>query len=305
MTLSSREGFIPFRGFQTWYSVVGDGEEPGKLPLLALHGGPGAPHDYIEPVGDLAGSGRRVIFYDQLGCGRSATPSNPDMWTVDLYVEEVDAVREALGLERVHLLGQSWGGMLAMQYALTQPAGVASLVIADSPASMKQWVDEANGLREALPPDVQETLLRHEAAGTTDSPEYDAAMQVFYARHVCRLDPLPDCVARTFGLLAENPEVYHTMNGPSEFHVTGTLKTWDIVPRLGEITIPTLVISGRYDEATPAIARTVHDGIPGSQWVLFENSSHMPHVEERELFMQTVGEFLERIEGASGGPSLP
>ncbi len=299
-TISSRpttQGRIPFKGYETWYEVVGDGEEPGKLPLLTLHGGPGACHDYLRSLEALADTGRRVVFYDQVGCGRSVIgESRPELWTVDLFVEEVDAVRAALGLDRIHLLGQSWGGMLAMEYMLRQPAGVVSLTIASSPASMIQWVAEANKLREQLPPEVQQTLLRHEEAGTTDSPEYDAAMHVFYDRHVCRVVPNPDYVTRSFELLAQAPEVYHTMNGPSEFHVVGTLKEWDVIDRLGEITVPTLVTSGRFDEATPEIAGTVHRGIPGSEWVLFEQSSHMPHAEEPERYMAVVADFLDRTE---------
>ncbi len=295
-TQPAQEGLIPFHGYHTWYRVVGDHEEPGKLPLLALHGGPGATHDYLESLEAMTATGRRVIFYDQLGCGKSAIPSNPSLWTVELYVEEVNAVRAALGLDRVHILGQSWGGMLGMEYALTGPAGLASLTIADSPASMTQWVAEANRLRAELPPDVQQTLLTHEAAGTTDSPAYVAAMDVFYRRHVCRVDPMPEYVQRAFANIDANPEVYHTMNGPSEFHVIGTLKDWDITDRLGEIHVPALVVSGRYDEATPIIAETVHRGIPGSAWVLFEHSSHMPHAEEPERFMQVLGDFLTRVE---------
>ena len=195
MATPVQEGTIPFKGYDTWYRIVGEGEEPGKLPLLLLHGGPGAAHDYLESLAAMAETGRRVIFYDQLGCGSSAIPeSKPELWTVGLYVEEVDAVRRALGLERIHLLGQSWGGMLGMEYALTQPAGLVSLTVASSPASMTQWVAEANRLREELPPEVQGTLLRHEAAGTTDDPEYHAAMEVFYERHVCRVKPTPEYV---------------------------------------------------------------------------------------------------------------
>src|SRR5215813_4324028 len=149
------EGFIPFRGYRTWYRIVGEREDPGKLPLLALHGGPGVPHDYLEPLEAIAHTGRRVIFYDQLGAGNSDHPHNPELWTVPLFVEEVGVVRQALGLERLHILGQSWGGMLGMEYALTQPGGLLSLIVANSPASMIQWVSEANRLRAALPPDVQ------------------------------------------------------------------------------------------------------------------------------------------------------
>lgn len=290
------EGSVAFRGYNVWYRIVGEREESGKLPLLCLHGGPGVPHDYLEPLEAMAATGRRVIFYDQLGCGNSDHPHNPSLWTVDLFVEEVGVVRRALGLDRIHLLGQSWGGMLAMQYALTRPAGLVSLIVASSPASMRQWVAEANRLRMELPPEVQQTLLRHEQAGTTDDPVYQEAMMVFYRRHVCRLDPWPDCLNRAFEKLQRNPEVYNTMNGPSEFHVTGVIKDWDIVDRLGEIQVHTLVTSGRYDEATPTIAETVHRGIKGSEWVIFEHSAHLPHAEEPERYMQILNQFLRRVE---------
>jgi proline-specific peptidase len=293
-TLAVHEGRIPFGGATTWYKVVGEGEQPGRQPLLCLHGGPGGPHDYLESMQELARTGRRVIFYDQLGCGRSPYPSDPGKWTVELFLDEIDAVRDALGLDRLHVLGQSWGGMLAMEYALTQPTGVESLTICDSPASIPQWVAEANRLRAELPADVQETLVRHEEAGTTDDPEYERACVAFYDRHVCRVRPYPDFVQRTFDQMPN--EVYLTMNGPSEFHSIGTLKDWDIIPRLGEITIPALVISGRYDEATPLIAETVRDGIPGAEWVLFDESSHMPHVEEPERFLEVVSEWLARCD---------
>jgi proline-specific peptidase len=293
---SVREGHIPFRGHHTWYRVVGDGEAEGRLPLVALHGGPGGTHDYLESLGALARRGRRVVFYDQLGCGRSDRPDDPSLWTVDLFVEELDAVREALGLDRIHLFGSSWGGMLAMEYALRQKPGLASLIVASSPASMRQWVKETARLRSELPQEVQETLSRHEEAGTTGSQEYEEACMVFYRRHVCRLEEWPDYVERS--MMALPNQVYLTMNGPSEFHVVGTLKDWDIRDRLGEIELPTLVTSGRYDEATPEIAGTVHRGIRGSDWVVFEESSHMAHAEEPERYLEVLEDFLRRrVEG--------
>ena len=293
---SIKEGFITFRGYRVWYRSVGKTEDPGRMPLLCLHGGPGANHDYLEPLEAMAGTGRRVIFYDQVGGGNSDHPSDPAMWTVALFLEELGVVRRELGLERVHILGQSWGGMLGMEYALTRPQGLESLALANAPASIPQWVVETNRLRAALPSDVQETLLRHERDGTTDNPAYEEAMLVFYRRHVCRLDPWPDCVNRTFVKAAENPEVYRVMFGPSEFHVVGTLKEWDIVDRLSEIRVPTLIMGGRHDEATPAITETVHRGIRGSEWVIFDKSSHMPHLEETERYMEVLTDFLDRVE---------
>jgi len=295
------EGYVPFRGHRTWYRVYGDREVGSKLPLLCLHGGPGGCYDALETLRAVAETGRRAIFYDQLGCGNSDHVDDPSLWTVALFREEIDAVRQALGLDRIHLLGQSWGGMLAMEYMLANPSGVASLTIASSPASMPQWVAEANRLREDLPPEVQANLLAHERAGTTDSPEYQAAAMVFYTRHLCRLDPWPEELTRAFVKQTAYPQVYRTMNGPSEFHLTGTLRDWDIVDRLPEITGPTLITSGRYDEATPPLVRTIHEGIPGSEWVLFDDCSHTAHLEQPDLYTAVLGEFLDRIEG--GGTS--
>ncbi len=297
--LNVTEGYVPFHGYKTWYRIVGDLDHPrpGTFPVLMLHGGPGVPHDYLESLEALAATGRPVIFYDQLGCGKSDRPDDSSMWTVQLFIDELAEVRRALGLDRIHLLGQSWGGMLAMEYALTQPEGIISLTIASSPASMKLWVEEANRLREDLPPDVQATLLKHEAAGTTDSDEYQHTMMAFYKRHVCRVVPFPDYVQRAFEQMGA--QVYNTMNGPSEFHVVGVLKDWDIRRRLGEIRIPTLLTSGRYDELTPMQAEIVANGIPGAEWVVFEASAHMPHAEEQERYLQVLDQFLSRVEAST------
>ena len=295
MTIREEEGYIPVEdGYKVWYrSVGGSGDKDEQIPLLLLHGGPGALHDYLENLQSLATETRRVIFYDQLGCGRSDQPDEPERWRIPRFVDEVGIVRRALGLERVHILGQSWGGMLAIEYTLTQPEGLVSLILSNTLSSMPLWIAEANRLRAELPPEVQETLTRHEEAGTTDSEEYEQAMTVFYDRHVLRIQPMPDFVQRSFSGMGQ---VYHTMNGPSEFHVIGVIKDWDRTDRLGEIHVPTLIISGRYDESTPTINEVLQRGIPGSEWVVLENSSHLAHVEEPELYMQTVRNFLSRVE---------
>jgi L-proline amide hydrolase len=294
------EGTIPFRGLDTWYRIVGEGEQPGKLPLLLLHGGPGAPHDYLESLEAVAETGRRAIFYDQLGCGNSSR-SGESLWNVETFVEEVGVVRDAVGLERTHLFGSSWGGMLAMEYALTKPHGLASLVISSSPASIPLWAEETMRLRKELPEDVQRTLDEHEAAGTTDSPAYEAASMEFYKRHVCRLDPWPDGVARTFAKMEADSDVYRYMQGPNEFVITGTIKDWDITGRLGEIGVPTLVTTGRYDECTPMQAEIVHRGISGSEWVVFEDSSHMQFVEEPVRYLGVLDDFLTGVEARAAG----
>jgi L-proline amide hydrolase len=291
------EGRMQRNGYETWYRVVGD-PDAERTPVIICHGGPGAAHDYTVPIAELSRFGRACVLYDQLGCGNSThLPDAPaDFWTPELFKEELGALAEHLDIaDRYAVVGQSWGGMLAMDYALGHPSGLRAIVVCDSPASMELWVSEANRLRADLPPEVQETLTRHEAEGTTDDPEYEAAVRVFYDRHLCRC-PWPDYVQRSFDQIAADPTVYHTMNGPSEFHVVGSLKTWDITDRLHEIDVPTLLVSGRHDEATPTIVGQIHERIPGAQWEIFEESSHMPHVEEPEAFLERVEAFLETVD---------
>ena len=295
------EGKVPFRlddgVAETWYRVDGDlrpGDPDAPAPLVVLHGGPGASHDYLLPLTDLADA-RAVVFYDQIGNGRSThyPDCGADFWTVELFVRELHNLVEALGISgRHHVLGSSWGGFLGQEYALTQPPGLRSLVLTDTAASFPDFLAEANRLRSELPPEVEATLKRHEEAGTTDDPEYEEACMVFYRRHVCRLDPWPPELIEGFAWIDRDPTVYHTMNGPSEFHVIGSIRDWQAKDRLGEIEVPTLLTSGRYDEATPALQETLRDGIPNSEWVLFEESSHTPFFEERGRYMQVVGDWL-------------
>ncbi|MGW0808313.1 proline iminopeptidase-family hydrolase [Nonomuraea sp. NPDC002799] len=294
----SRTGLAPFRGWQTWYRVTGD-LTGDKAPLVVLHGGPGAAHDYTLRIARLAERERPVVHYDQLGVGLSThlPDEGADFWTVQLFLDELDNLLEHLGIAgRYHLLGQSWGGMLAAEHAVLRPSGLLGLVIANSPASMVVWREECDRLRAELPEDVERTLRRHEAAGTTGHPGYRAAEKAFNARHVCRVVPNPPEVLASDAKTTADPTVYHTMNGPTEFHVVGTLKNWSVVDRLHLVTAPTLLVSGRYDEATPRTVRPFADRIPDVRWELFEQSSHMPHIEEEELYLQVVGSFLDETE---------
>ena len=255
--------------------------------------GPGRVGNHLETYAELAEVG--AVFYDELGCGNSsiAEPHDPAMWTTDLYVEEVGVVREALGLDRVVVLGQSWGGMLALAYALTQPEGVAGLIVQSSPASVPFWMTEVRALREALPVDVQaSSTTRPQARSTT---RYEEAAMVFYRRHVCRVDPWPDWLNRAFATMAENPEVYRTMNGPTEFHVIGSIKDFDIGDRVGEIDVPTLLISVEHDEVTPATVARVHDALPRSEWVLLKESSHMAQAEQPVETLAAIRRFLDTV----------
>jgi L-proline amide hydrolase len=290
------EGAVEWDAGRTWYRVVGDLGGGGPAPLVLLHGGPGAGHDYLEPLSALADrTGRTCVFYDQLGCGLSEHLPDvpPEFWTVELFRRELDVLLAHLGISsRYHLLGQSWGGMLAMEHATGRPAGLRSMVVANSPASMALWVSEANRLRTLLPADVQEALLRHERDGSTDSDEYEQAVTAFYERHLCRIIPFPEPLTRSLAQLDRDPTVYHTMNGPSEFHVIGTLTGWDITPRLGEIEVPVLVISGEYDEATPAVVSPLVHALSDATWELVEGTSHSTHLEAPERFRELVTAFL-------------
>ena len=300
-SIATTEGHVPFRDYRTWYRITGSLDSP-LLPLVVAHGGPGCTHDYVDSFKDISAlDGRPVIHYDQLGNGNSTRlpDKGPDFWTVDLFLEELDALLAHLGIaDRYAYLGQSWGGMLGAEHAVRRPTGLKALVIANSPANMQTWVAEANRLRRELPDDVQATLLKHEEAGTITDPEYVAASRVFYDRHVCRVIPWPPEVARTFAIMDEDNTVYRNMNGPTEFHVIGTMKDWAIEDRLSEITAPTLLISGRHDEATPEVVRPYVENVPGIRWVLFEDSSHMPHVEEKALCLSTVSDFLKQHDDA-------
>jgi L-proline amide hydrolase len=293
--MESTEGHVEGPFGRTWFKITGQ-LDSGKAPLVVLHGGPGCTHDYVDGFKELAATGRAVIHYDQLGNGRSThlRDKGAEFWTVSLFLDELDRLLDHLGIAgRYDIVGQSWGGMLAAEHAVLQPPGLHRLVIADSPASMKTWVAEANRLRRDLPPHVQDILSLHEEAGTIDSAEYQTAAGVFYEKHVCRIVPMPPEVARTFAAIAQDPTVYHTMNGPTEFHVVGSLKGWTIESRLHAIIAPTLLISGRFDEATPLCVQPFADHIPDVRWKIFEQSSHMPHVEEPEACLAAVAEFLD------------
>lgn len=265
----------------------------GGTPLLVLHGGPGMASDYLEPLAALAKE-RPVVFYDQLGCGRSDRPRDPSLWRVDRFVEEVRRVREALDLSSVVLLGHSWGGCLAATYALTGPSGLAGLILASPLLSTDRWLEDAAVLRAELPPEVRAVLDRHEAMGSTDCPEYLAAALAFYKRHLCRLDPWPEALERTWGNMGT--EVYVSMWGPTEFNATGSLRGYDLTSDLPRISVPTLFTCGRHDEARPATVEGFRDLVPGATLAVFEQSSHTPHLEEPERYLEVVGSFLRELD---------
>lgn len=285
-----RSGMIDVTGGRVWYRIYGDGDE---VPLLGLHGGPGMSSVYMTELQRLADR-RPVVIYDQLGSGNSDRPDDLSLWTVERFVEELQQVRTALGLDRVHLLGHSWGTMLAVEYMQTNPAGIESLMLISPAVSVSRWLADANRLKAELPEQHRVAIETHEAAGTTDSPEYVAATTAFYEAYLNRSLPWRaemDTMFETMGV-----QVYTTMWGPSEFHATGVLKTFERADALRSITIPTLLTAGRYDEATPETVQWYADLMPNAKFHVFEESAHMAMLEEPEAFAATIRSFLERVE---------
>ncbi|HUY29115.1 MAG TPA: proline iminopeptidase-family hydrolase [Candidatus Binataceae bacterium] len=286
----AREGFVPVSGGRVWYRIVGDG---AGIPLLLIHGGPGVPHDYLEPLGAL-GDDRPVVFYDQLGCGRSDRPDDPGLWRLERFVAEAAQLRAALGLERVHILGQSWGTILATEYLLGKPSGVASVVMANPCVSVPKYLEDLERLCADLPAAAREVIARAEAQGDTETPEYQIASFEFYRRHVCRLQTWPEALNRSVAGMGAQP--YLTMWGANEFTCTGNLREYDGTAGLREIAIPTLFLAGRFDETTPESTAWYQSLVPGSELAIFENSSHMPQLEEPARYLSVVRDFLRRAE---------
>ncbi len=280
------QGVIPVPGGNVWFKRVGGG---AGLPLLVIHGGPGLPHNYLTSLERLADE-REVIFWDQLGCGNSKCPPNASLWTMERFVAETDAVVKALGLNRFHVFGNSWGGMLAQQYALDVTSGAVSLTISNSTASIPQFSKMAARLKSELDPATQCAIDRHEAAGTTHSAEYQAAARTWTETYVCRVRPWPTELEDAFRNSAT--EIAKAMFGLSDFHIDGTIQSWDVFDRLAEITLPTLVVAGRFDECVPEHMREMHRRIAGSRFELFESSAHMPFIEEPDKFDQVMRDFL-------------
>ncbi len=291
------DGFASVNGYRLYWRSIG--RPASKAAVVVLHGGPGATHDYLAPFADLAGDGYRVVFYDQLGCGRSELARTVQEYTVERDVDDLEKLRAELGLDTFHLIGSSYGGLLALAYALAHPGPLRTLVSASGLADVPLTVREMQRLKRELPPPLPEVLERHEAKGEYQDSEYLSAVMEFYRRHLCRMPQWPAEVSYTLDHMSL-PK-YGTMNGPNEFTITGTIRDYDLTPRLGEIRVPTLVTTGRYDEVTPAVAESIHRGIAGSRLVRFEESSHLAFWEERARYLATVREFL----AAHPGPTRP
>jgi L-proline amide hydrolase len=287
---SMTEGTVAFRDGETWYTVSQPADPvPGRLPLIALHGGPGMTHDYLRSLPDLFDD-RPVILYDQFGTGNSSRRPDWDAqeWTAGFFVDQLRELVAHLGFAEAggfHLLGHSWGGMLAQEYVLSRPSGLASLILSDTSAS-------AAGITQSMAP-----LL---AAISAEEPDEQTRRNLFFERHFCRVTPMPEDLVRTFELVGGNPTVYLAMMGASEGEVTGTLQDWNAVPRLPEIEVPTLVLAGEYDELQPVAWSPLAELIPGARAHVFTGASHMPFVEFPQEYHAVVAPFLAEHDGVLG-----
>lgn len=292
-------------GYETWCQLWPSHSEATGLPVVVLHGGPGSTHDYLRDLRRLCASGRDVVLYDQIGNGNSTRlpdrSGDADLWSPPLFVDELEHVIDHFGYDRTgyHLLGQSWGGMLGIEWGIEQRAGLASLILSNSPSSMVTWSQEATRLRELMPASVRDTLDRHESAGTTDADEYGAATIEFYRRHFCRLDPWPQDFQRSLDLCDEDPTVYQTMVGPTEFHIVGSLSRWDRDDDLHLIDVPVLVLHGEHDEATDLVVAACRQKIRDVHYVKVAGASHSPHLEQPDVTFDAFESFLARHDRGS------
>lgn len=288
-------GLCHVPGGRIWYRVNGKRHfAAGKTPLLCIHGGPGLSHHYILSLVVLAET-RPVIFYDQLDSGSSDRPGIPANWNVERFVDEVDALRAHLNLQQLDVLGSSWGGTIAAEYAMRRPPGLRSIILASPVINTHRWIGDCTAYRRQLPEELQTVLDEHEAAGTVLSDAYQDAVMVFYRRHLCRADPWPWEIERAFELF--NYDLYQAMWGPAEFTSNGILKDYDGDRRLGEIDVPTLYTCGEFDEATPAACRSFAEMTPNARVRVAEGCSHTAHLEKPDHYLKVIEAFL------SDGPS--
>lgn len=275
------------------YNIVSYSYGKGENVLFLLNGGPGLPCDYLrDPHIHLVEEGYRIVAFDQLGCGNSDRPEDVSLWNITRYVEEVETVRKELGIVNFHLLGQSWGGWLSIEYALTYPDEIRSLILANTCGDLQHLTTELNRMREALGSETVAMMLHHEAMGTIDHPEYQAAITILNYRHVCRLKEWPSSLLASVDDWNMGP--YGTMQGPNEFLYIGNLKDWNRIPDMDSLEMPTLIITGTHDEIGPACASRMNNVLPNSEVIVFHNSSHVPFYEEPDLYFKELQIFLSK-----------
>jgi len=283
---------MPFREYKTYYRIVGD-LSSDMTPLLLLHGGPGSTHNYFEVFDQLAEeTGRPVVMYDQIGCGKSSIPDDKSLWNADTWVDELKTLREYLSLKQVHLLGQSWGGMLAIIYMCDHnPQGVKGLILSSTLSSSKLWAQEQYRMIKFMSPEDQVAIATAESTASYTAPGYLKANEHFMVQHASGpiTEQSPEFLRRP---KISGEAAYVTAWGPNEYFPTGNLKDYDYTDRLKNITTPTLVTSGTDDLCTPLVAKTMVDQLPNVEWTLFAHSRHMAFIDETEDYMKRLTKWL-------------
>lgn len=286
--LSSHEGYVEVTGGKVWYRIVGEGN---NTPIILLHGGPAIPSYYLNPLTEL-GNDRPVIFYDQLGCGRSYLDIDTTLMTIESYVEQLEELRIALGINEFYLYGSSWGTMLGIDYYLKYPTGIKAIIFSSPCLSSKRWSIDADTLISTLPDSIQVAIQTNLKNRSFDSPEYLRAADVYYKNFVTRT-PSAD-IDSSFARM--NKDVYEYMWGPSEFIALGTLKDYDQTNRLGEVKVPTLFIGGEYDEARPATVKYYQSLVAGSSFAMMKNAGHFTMQDNPQQDIQAIRHFLGTVD---------
>ena len=289
-----REGYMPFLEYKTYYRVVGK-NTGNKKPLVLLHGGPGSTHNYFEVLDRIAEEdGRQLVMYDQIGCGNSYVENRPDLWSSKVWIEELIELRKHLGLNEIHLLGQSWGGMQTLEYVCNyKPEGLKSIILSSTLPASWLWAEEAQRMIAQMPQDMQDAIKKATESGDYSSPEYQAA-EAEYMRQHCAGEVTendPECLRRP---KKAGRESYVVGWGPNEFTPLGTLKDYDVIDQLGDIKEPALIINGGNDLCTPYVAKFMYDRIPNSEWELFRTCRHMCFVEDNDHYVEVLKKWMNK-----------
>lgn len=289
-----REGYMPFLEYKTYYRIVGK-KTHNKKPLVLLHGGPGSTHNYFEVLDRIAEEdGRELIMYDQLGCGNSYVENRPDLWNSKVWIEELIALRKHLGLDEIHLLGQSWGGMQTLEYVCNyKPEGLKSIILSSTLPASWLWAEEAQRMIAQMPQHMQDAIKKATESGDYSSPEYQEAEAEYMRQHCAGevTEDDPECLRRP---KKAGRESYIVGWGPNEFTPLGTLKDYDVIEKLGDIKEPALIINGGNDLCTPYVAKFMYDRIPNSEWELFRTCRHMCFVEDNERYVELLKEWMNK-----------
>lgn len=285
-------GKLSITGGDIFYKKVSADRTKYMTPLLIVHGGPGASHHYLNSLDELAND-HPVILYDQLGCGNSDHPQDKTLWTISRFVEEISKIREHLNLNEIHLFGHSWGGSLAIEYALQNPHGLKSIILASPLLSMRRWVEDSHTLVNQLATKDKETILHYEKLEEFSHPDYLATRMAYAKQFVCRLNPWPETL--TYTLEHTNIEIYNDFwgtKGPR--HPCGKYMTFERLDDLSKINISTLITCGKYDSARPATMQMAQKKMPHAELLVFQKSAHMPHLEETNEYLKCLKEFISK-----------